>query len=153
MINIASKSYGNNRIKKIFLSQKAFCDTNIKQNLTLGLFTKCWYHGRECPTSNVLELLHDSPPIGHFGICIESCNMCPKRKTTKQKHRHSLKKRKPSYLFWQVSLDIMGPLPDPHGNKYILLISEQFSKRCEAIASPNQEANAVSRAFVEHWIV
>ena len=59
-----------------------------------------------------------------------------------------------SYLFWQVSLDIMGPLPNPRGhNKHILLIGEQFSKCCEAIALPNQEASAVSRAFVEHLIV
>ena len=56
-------------------------------------------------------------------------------------------------LFWQVSLDIMGPLPESEGNKYILLIGDQFSKWCEAIALPNQEAKTVSRSFVEHWIV
>ena len=125
--------------------------------------------------SNVFELLHDSPSAGHFGIektyqracerlfwpCmrrdvrnwIESCYVCLKRKGTKQKHRHSLTKWKPSYPFWQVSLDIMGPFPESHGNKYILLIGDQFSKWYEAINLPNLEAKTVSGTFVEHWIV
>ena len=65
---------------------------------------------------------------------------CLKRKGTKQKHRHSLTKWKSSHPFWQVSLDIMGPLPESHGNKYILLIGDQFIKWYEAVALPNQEA-------------
>ena len=77
----------------------------------------------------------------------------PKKKGTKQKHRHSLTTWKPSLPFWQASLDIMGPLPESKGNKYILLIGDQFSRWYEAVALPNQEAETVSRAFVEHWIV
>ena len=125
--------------------------------------------------SNVLELLHDSPSAGLLGIektyqracekfywpCvrrdarnwIESCYVCPKRKSSQQKHRHSLTKWKPSHPFWQVPLDIMGPPPGSQGNKYILLIGDQFSKWYEAIALTNQEAKTLSRALVEHWIV
>ena len=124
--------------------------------------------------SNVLELLHDSPSAGHFGIgktyqracerfywpCmsrevnwIESCYVCLKRTGTKQKHRHSLTKWKPSHPFWQVPLDIMDPLPESQGNKYILLIGDQFSKWYEAVALSNQEAKTVLRAFVKYWIV
>ena len=47
----------------------------------------------------------------------------------------------------------MGPLPESQGNKYILLIGDQFSKWYEAVALPNQEAKTVAKAFVEHWIV
>ena len=125
--------------------------------------------------SNLLELLHDSPSAGHFGIeksyqracekfywpCmrkdvrnwIESCYVCLKRKNTKQKHRHSLTKWKPNHPFWQVSPDIMGPLTESQGNKYIFLTVDQFRKRYETIALPNQEAKPLSGAFVEHWIV
>ena len=125
--------------------------------------------------SNVLELLRDSPSADHFGIektyqrscewfywpCmrrdvrnwIESCYVCLKRKSTKQKQRHSLTKWKPSHQFWQASLDIMGPLPESYRNKYFLLIGDQFIKWCEAVALPSHEAKTVSRAFVEHWIV
>ena len=84
---------------------------------------------------------------------IESFDVCLKRKGTKQKHWHSLTKWKPSHPFWQVSLDIMGPLPESQGNKYILIISDQISKWYEAVALPNQEAKTVAKAFVEYWIV
>ena len=89
--------------------------------------------------SNVLELLHDSFSAGHFDTektykracerfywpCmrrdvrnwIENCDACLKRKSTKQKHGHSLTKWKPSHPFWQVSINIMGPLPESQGKK------------------------------------
>ena len=47
----------------------------------------------------------------------------------------------------------MGPLPESEGNKYILLIGDQFSKWYETVALPNQEAQTVSRAFIENWIL
>ena len=110
----------------------------------------------------MLELLYDSQSAGHFGIVktyqrssesfywqrmrrdvrnwIESCYVCLKRKGTKQKHRHSHTKWKPSHPFWQVSLDIMGPFPESQRNKYISLSGDEFSKWYKAIALPNQEA-------------
>ena len=124
--------------------------------------------------SNVFELLHDSSSASLFRIekryhraCEKICypcmrkevrnwikksGLCLKRKGTKMKHRHSLTKYKPSHPIWQVSLDIMGPLPDSQGKKYLLLIGDQLSKWYEAKALPNQEAKTVSRAFFEHWI-
>ena len=49
-------------------------------------------------------------------------------KKDKQKHRHSLTKSKVSHPFWQVFLDIMGPLPKTQENKYIMPTGDQFSK-------------------------
>ena len=59
---------------------------------------------------------------------------------------------KPSHPFWQVSLDVMGPLPESIGQKNILLIGDQFSKWYEAVAMANQEAKTVAQAFVDNWI-
>ena len=125
--------------------------------------------------SQVHELLHDSPNAGHFGIektyqracerCywprlrryvrnwLESCDVCLKMKGTKRIHWDSRLKWKPSHTFWQLSLDIMSPLHQSQGNKYILLIGDQFRKLYKAVALPNQDAKTVSRAFVEHWIL
>ena len=47
----------------------------------------------------------------------------------------------------------MGPFPESQGNKYVLLIGDQFSKWYEAVVLPNQESKTVSRAFVEHWLL
>ena len=165
-------SYGNTGLNiQIFVS-KGFCIVNTNQIPTLKIFTKGFYGGR---VPHVLELLHDSPSVGHFGIekkyqrayekfywpCmrkdvrnwIQNCDVCLKRKRTKQKHWNLIKKGKSSHLFWQVSLDIMGPLPESQGNKYILLNGDQLSKWQEAVILANPEAKTVSRAFVEDWIV
>ena len=136
-----------------------------------------WVHQlivAENQISNILPLLHESPCTGHFGIektyqraqerffwpgmkrdvnsWVQSCDKCLRRKGTPQKHRHSLKMWKPSHPFWQVSLDVMGPLPESSGQKYILLIGDQFSKWYEAVAMANQEAKTVAQAFVDNSI-
>ena len=59
---------------------------------------------------------------------------------------------KPNHPFWQVSLDVMGPLSESNGQKYILLIGYQFSKRYEAVAMANEEAKTVAQALVDNWI-
>ena len=66
---------------------------------------------------------------------------------------HVKRARSVLYVSWQVSLDIMGPLRESQGNKYFLLVVDQFSKWYKAVALPNQEAKIVSRVFVEHWMV
>ena len=83
---------------------------------------------------------------------VSSCEVCCQKKSPHQKHMHNLTKWKPSHPFWQVALDIMGPLPESSGNKYILLIGDQFSKLYEAIPMSNQEASTVARAFVNVWV-
>ena len=84
--------------------------------------------------------------------CVNSCSECPKRKGTLQKHRDSLTTWQASHPFWQISMDVMGPLPDSQGCRYILLIGDQFSRWYEAVGLPNQEAKTVTEALVEKWI-
>ena len=122
----------------------------------------------------ILPLLHESACTGHLGVektyqrarerfywpgmkrdvkeWVDSCKECLRRKITPQKHRHSLMTWTPSHPFWQVALDIMGPLPESRGNKYILLIGDQFTKWYEAVPMPNQEATTVAKAFTESWV-
>ena len=83
---------------------------------------------------------------------VSSCEECCQKKSPHQKHIHSLTTWKPSHPFWQVALDIMGPLPESSGNKYILLIGDQFTKWYEAIPMSNQEASTVAKAFVNVWV-
>ena len=64
---------------------------------------------------------------------ILSCDKCSKQKKPQQTHRHPLTVWKPSHPFWQVALDIMGPLPESDGFNYVLLIGDQFPKWYEAV--------------------
>ena len=69
-------------------------------------------------------------------------------KAPHQKHIHNLTTWEPSHPFCQVVLDIMGPLPESSGDKYILLIGDQYTKWYEANPVSNQEASTVAKAFL-----
>ena len=123
----------------------------------------------------VLYMLHDNKTAGHLGMFktyervterfywpgmkndirdwVNSCVTCQKRLKPQQKHRHDLIPWKPSYPFHQVALDVLGPLPVSDGNKYILLMGDQFTKWYEAVAMPDQQAVTVAQAFISHWVV
>ena len=48
-----------------------------------------------------------------------------------------------------VSLDVVGPLPvTDNGNKYLLTFVDHFTRFCEAIPIPTQEAEVIAREFV-----
>ena len=47
---------------------------------------------------------------------VVSCEECCQKKSPHQKYIHSLTTWKPSHPFWQVALDIMGPLPESKTN-------------------------------------
>ena len=50
-------------------------------------------------------------------------------------------------------MDILGPLPVTNrGNKFIMVVSDYFTRWAEAYALPNQEASTVARALLEGWI-
>ena len=52
-----------------------------------------------------------------------------------------------------IALDILGPLPlSNKGNKYILVVSDYFTKWPEAYSLPNQEATIVAEVLVKEFI-
>ena len=53
----------------------------------------------------------------------------------------------------RVSINIPGPLPlSKAGNRYILVMSDCFTKWTESVPIPNQEARMVAEAFVNNFI-
>ena len=53
----------------------------------------------------------------------------------------------------RVALDIIGPLPKSRrGNKYVLVISDYFTRWAEAVSLPNHEASTVAQALMNEWI-
>ena len=54
----------------------------------------------------------------------------------------------------RIAADIMGDLPETeNGNKYILVVSDYFTKWTESFAMPNMEARTVAKIIVEEVIV
>ena len=53
----------------------------------------------------------------------------------------------------RIATDILGPLPlSKKGNRYILIVSDYFTKRVEAYALPNQLAETVAGVIITEFI-
>lgn len=54
----------------------------------------------------------------------------------------------------RIAADIMGELPETeNGNKYILVVSDYFTKWTESFTMPNMESRTVAKIIVEDVIV
>ena len=50
-------------------------------------------------------------------------------------------------------MDILGPLPlTPRGNKFVLVVTDYFTKWTESYAIPNQEATTVAEKLVSEFV-
>ena len=75
---------------------------------------------------------------------------CQKRSGPPKKYHHSLVEWQASYPFHHIGIDFTGSLPMSTGNKHILVIGDDFTKRYEAIPLPDQTAVTSANALVDH---
>lgn len=124
---------------------------------------------------DALRMLHSSPAGGHYGVnktlakvreryywleykrdveeWCRSCDLCASRKGPRTRTRGKLQECISGTPFERVALDILGPLPTTnHGNKYLLVVMDYFTKWPEAYPLPNQEATTVAEALVNQWV-
>jgi len=129
----------------------------------------------ETKIDEVLAYYHDIPSAAHLGTekmlsrirqtfywpgmtesvkrYITNCDLCSARKLLKDV-RAPLGQDLVGEPHEKVSIDILGPLPKTDdNNRYILVINDVFTKYCEAIALPNQEACTIAEAFVNQYVV
>ena len=74
-------------------------------------------------------------------------------------HRHARRRRAPMQSglvgtpMQRVAMDILGPLPvTAREKKYVLVVSDYFTKWVEAYPMPNMEAKTVAELFVNQFI-
>ena len=96
--------------------------------------------------------------------CETCCKIKPPQKTkllplqlrTKEEKRNKITTaiswcRPPNGMYFATNL--LGPLPETEdGNKYILVISDYFTKWLEGVAIPDQTAITVARALVKEVV-
>jgi hypothetical protein len=129
----------------------------------------------ECLRNEVLDELHSNKTGGHLGrnkmygkvqhrfywvgwrqdveqFC-SSCEMCHSRKPPQRKKRSSLQSYTVGMPLERIGIDILGPLPRTYKrNKYILVVSDYFSKWVEAYPMRNIEAKTVAQKLFENFI-
>lgn len=130
------------------------------------------------PTSlrqNVLHQLHNVPTAGHLGVkktlqkvrlryfwyglrrdvehWISKCDTCASRKAPNKTPKAPMKLYSVGVPMERLAIDIAGPLPKTNkGNRYILVISDYFTKWTQAFAIKDQEATTVANILVNEFV-
>ena len=124
----------------------------------------------------VLHLCHDLPSSGHQGVegtknrvkqryywygltsdvkkYVMECGACNVNKHTNRKNRCPLTIYQAGYPLEKIHIDFMGPLPrTADGNEHLLVIVDNFSKWCEFVPLPSQEAEVTAWAVVKEFLL
>ena len=84
---------------------------------------------------------------------IRKCDKCGAYKSVNRKRKGPQRPYPVGYPMERVCLDIAGPYPvTQNGNKYILVVTDCFTKFVEAYPMPNIEARTVATIVVEQFI-
>jgi hypothetical protein len=80
---------------------------------------------------------------------VAGCLVCNQRKGPRQRHKLPIKRYQASEAMQRLAIDMLGPLPiTSAGNKYLVIITDYFSKWVEALPVPNMEATTVANVLV-----
>jgi hypothetical protein len=123
----------------------------------------------------VLRMVHDGPTGGHLGITktlarlqrafywvnmrqdvelwCRRCLSCAKRKSPGKKTRANLQQQLSGCPLERIALDYAGPLPETRSyNRYILVVTDYFTKYSEAYPVPDNKAITTARVLVNEFI-
>ena len=84
---------------------------------------------------------------------INTCEVCQRRKRPNRPPKAPLKKYVSGFPNERVAMDVMGAFKtSKNGNKYVLCITDHFSKYSRAFPMPDQVSTRVAEIFVKEWI-
>lgn len=84
---------------------------------------------------------------------VRICHECGAKKNWGKKRRSPLQQYMVGAPMERLAMDILGPLPlTPRGNRYVLVVTDYFTKWTESYAIPNQEAATVAEKLVSEFV-
>ena len=86
-------------------------------------------------------------------LWVQQCDTCHANKPLLRRTHGRLHTHVMGLPGERAAADVGGPLPvTPRGNRYVLVVGDYFTKWIEAIPVPNQTAETLARAILEHYI-
>ena len=84
---------------------------------------------------------------------IRTCDVCQRRKRPTKEPKAPMTKYVSGFPNERVAMDVMGPfIKSKNGNRYVLCMTDHFSKFSRAFAIPDQVAERVAKLFVREWV-
>ena len=125
---------------------------------------------------DIIKMFHDTPTGGHLGcdktiakvkqraywyeltrdisLHVATCRECSKSKCATLHPRAPLQCFQAGYPGDHIHLDMLSSVStNEHGNKYVLISIDQFTRWLEMVLLHFQDANSVARAFFENYVV
>ena len=89
----------------------------------------------------------------HVKKWVRICHECGAKKSWGKKRRSPLQQYIVGAPMERLAMDILGPLPlTPCGNRYVLVVTDYFTKWTESYAIPNQKAATVAEKLVSKFV-
>jgi Integrase zinc binding domain len=84
---------------------------------------------------------------------VKRCEACARNRITERRRTNPLKLFPAKGPLESVAMDILGPLPkSKHGNLFLLVITDRYSKVTQTVPLRAITALSVARAFCEQWV-
>ena len=123
----------------------------------------------------LLDIAHFAPTSGHPGRAklyqtmrrgfywplmtvdihhlVENCSACARNRMKEQKNVYPMRLFPATKPLEYVAMDILGPLPRTrHGMRFILVITDRFTKLTKTVPLRTITSLAVARAFCREWV-
>ena len=86
-------------------------------------------------------------------MTVRNCVSCARNRVKLRRHAKQLQLFPAGGPLEFVSIDILGPLVrTARGNRYLLVISDRYTKLTRTVPLPRVTASVVARAFATHWL-
>ena len=93
-----------------------------------------------------------SMAVDAYGV-VRKCATCARNRIKLRKHASALKLFPARAPLEQVAIDILGELiKTPRGNRFLLVMTDRYTKLTKAVALKRITADTIAQAFVTHWV-
>ena len=84
---------------------------------------------------------------------VRNCASCAAARRALVRHQKDLKLFPAAEPLDFVAMDLLGPLPKTaHGNRHVLVMTDQFTKLTRRILLRTTTASVVANAFLDNWV-